>query len=398
MRSAWRWLFALVVIAAAGGGTFWMLDRPAQSAAPATVPVQIGRVEHTVLATGVLQANALVSVGAEVSGRIQKLHVALGDSVEPGQLIAEIDSLDQENALKRAEAALAQVEAQVKMQQATLDQASQAQARAEQLKGRQLISDVDYENAGLAVRTASAQLDSLIAQRDQAELSVESARLDLERTRIASPIGGTVVAVLVGEGQAVNAAQSSPTIVKVADLDRMVVKAEISEADVPRVSPGQKVYFTILGEPSRRIAATLRAIEPAPSSITEEAEPATGSAIYYNGLFEVDNPDHKLRIAMTAQVTIVLAEADDVLVIPATALGQRGEGGYTVRVYRPATGEITPRRIEVGLNNNVVAEVVDGLEEGELVVTSADAAARAGGQAQQGRRGFPGGGRGLFGG
>ena len=395
MRSGWRWLFGLVVVAGAGAGAFWMLDRPAQSAAPATAPVQLGRVEQTVLATGVLQANALVSVGAEVSGRIQRLHVALGDSVEPGQLIAEIDSLDQENALKRAEAALAQVEAQVKMQQATLDQATQAQTRAEQLKGRRLISDVDYENAGLAVRTASAQLDSLAAQRDQAELTVESARLDLERTRVASPIGGTVVAVLVGEGQAVNAAQSSPTIVKVADLDRMVVKAEISEADVPRVSPGQRVYFTILGEPSRRIAATLKAVEPAPSSITEDTEPATGSAIYYNGLFEVENPDHKLRIAMTAQVTIVLAEANDVLVIPATALGGRGEDGYTVRVYRPGTGEIEPRRVRVGLNNNVVAEVVDGLAEGELVVTGV-AAARGGGE-QGGRGGgFPGG-RGLFG-
>ena len=397
----WRWLFILTLVLVAGAGGWWAFDRPVQSAAPATVPVQRGHVEETVLATGVLQANALVSVGAQVSGRIQKLHVALGDPVAPGDLVAEIDSLDQENALKSAEAALAQVAAQIKMQEATRDQALQAQVRAEQLKGRQLISDAEYETAGLAVRTAEAQLDSLVAQRDQAELRVESAKLDLERTRISSPIGGTVVAVMVDEGQTVNAASATPTIVRVADLDTMVVKAEISEADVPRVQPGQKVYFTILGEPGRRIAATLRAVEPAPSSITTETAPTTGSAIYYNGLFEVDNPGHRLRISMTAQVTVVLADAEDVLVVPAAALGQRAQDGtYSVGVYDPASTEVTARRIEVGLNNNVVAEVTGGIEEGELVVTSGMGPRMPGGGQQGGpsRGGLLGGGRAMFGG
>ena len=126
---------------------------------------------------------------------------------------------------------------------------------------------------------------------------------------------GTVVSLEVEVGQTVNASSSSPTIVKLANLDNMVVKAEISEADVPRVVPGQKVYFTILGDPNTRIDATLRAVEPAPDSISSDstASSSSSTAIYYNGLFDVANPDHKLRISMTAQVTIVLDQADNVL-------------------------------------------------------------------------------------
>ena len=118
----------------------------------------------------------------------------------------------------------------------------------------------------------------------------------------------------------------------------MVVKAEISEADVPRVEPGQKVYFTILGDPDTRIEATLRAVEPAPESIADDTRQSSSSstAIYYNGLFDVENPGHRLRISMTAQVTIVLQSADDVLTVPASVLSRKDrEGNYTVQVWDP---------------------------------------------------------------
>src|SRR5690606_12994451 len=213
---------------------------------------------------------------------------------------------------------------------------------------------------------ARAQIDQLDAQLAQAELTVESAELDLRRTQILAPADGTVVALLVEEGQTLNANSATPTIAKIANLDTMVIKAEISEADVVKVKPGQKVYFTILGEPDQRIEATLREVEPAPTSIAEETS-SSGSAVYYNGLFEVPNPDHRLRISMTASVTIVLDEARDVLTLPSSLVSRRGpDGEVMVVIYDPATEQTRPARVEVGLNNNISAEIVSGLEEGDL--------------------------------
>jgi len=374
------WIGGVVALTIATGGGWYIWGRPAPAAAPTTTAVMRGNVEETVLATGVLEASQLVSVGARTSGRIEKLHVALGQDVAVGDLIAEIDSLDQENAVKSAEAAQSNFAAQLEQQKAALTGAQHDLERADGLKEKDFISDADYEAKALALRTAEVKVDALEAQLQQADLAVQSARLNLERTQITAPVAGTVVALLVDEGQTVNAVQTTPTIVKIADLDQMVVKAEISEADVPRVAAGQEVSFTIIGEPDNPIAATLRTIEPAPESIRSDATETTG-AIYYNGLFDVENPDHKLRISMTAQVTIVLAKASGVLIAPSSALKSRNaDGDYAVDVYDPASGTIRTQMVRVGLDNNVVAEVTEGLTEGELVVTVGTAAnATAGG-------------------
>jgi len=380
-----RWLVLVAAILLLGAGTagYFVMGAPAKDEVPRTVPVTRGNVEETVLATGTIEASSLVSVGAEVSGRIKTLNVALGDDVKAGDVIAEIDSLNQENAVKAAEASLANVEAQKSIQQASLKQARVALERAEKLNPQKLISDADYQAAQLGVQTAEGQLQAIDAQIQQAEIDVDTAKLNLDRTRIVAPSDGTIVAVAVEVGQSVNANNASPTIVKIANLDRMVVKAEISEADVPRVEPGQKVYFTILGDPDTRISATLRAVEPAPDSIASDdtSSSSSSTAVYYNGLFDVDNPDHKLRISMTAQVTIVLKSADDVLTVPASVLGRKGrDGSYTVQVWDQHKQAPEPKKVTIGLNNNVTAEVLDGLSEGDLVVnaTAAAPAARTG--------------------
>ena len=397
MKRLAKWLVVLVVLGGAAGAAWWyFLARPQAVTVPTTVAVGRGDIEQTVLASGALEANSLVSVGAEVSGRIDAVHVRLGQSVKKGDLIAEIDSLNQENAVKTAQAALAGLEAQKRSQQATLVKTKAALERNTQLNANSLVSQTDLETAQAAVDSAAAAIDQLDAQMAQAELGVESAQLNLARTRIVAPNDGTVVALLVEPGQTVNASSNIPTIVKIADLDTMVIKAEISEADVVRVVPGQKVYFTILGEPDVRIDAELREVEPAPTSINSDTD-STDTAIYYNGLFEVPNPDHKLRISMTAQVTIVLDEVKDALTLSSALVERKDpQGNSVVRVYDPATQAIALRRVEVGLNNNVQAEIKSGLNEGDLVVTGGAApAGRDGGAAGGGRFG---GGGGLLGG
>lgn len=375
-----RWLkwIVLLVLLGAGGAGWLVFSAPAKDEVPRTTPVARGNVEETVLASGVIQASSLVSVGAEVSGRIKTLNVALGDDVKAGDVIAEIDSLNQENAVKAAQASLANTQAQKTIQAANLAQAKTALERAEKLNPQKLISDADLQAAQLAVQTAEGQLQAIDAQIQQAEINVEAAQLNLDRTKIVAPSDGTVVAVSVEVGQSVNANNTSPTIVKLANLDKMVVKAEISEADVPRVEPGQQVYFTILGDPDTRIDATLRAVEPAPDSIASDdtSSSSSSTAVYYNGLFDVDNPGHKLRISMTAQVTIVLQSADDVLTVPASVLTRKGpDGSYMLPVWDQQKEAIEPTKVTIGLNNNVTAEVLSGLQEGDLVVNTTAAAA-----------------------
>jgi macrolide-specific efflux system membrane fusion protein len=402
------WAIVLLLIVAAVGWYVWQAYlAPKPPVVPQTVAVARGDIQQTVLANGILQANSLVSVGAQVSGRIEKLDVEVGDVVKQGQLIAEIDPSDQQNAVKTAEAQLAIAQAQLASQQATVKQNQAALDRMNALVAKGVETTADQETAQAAVDVAKAQVDVLNAQIQQAKLSVDTANLNLSRTRITAPSAGTVVAVLVDQGQTVNATQTSPTIVKLADVSTMEIKAQISEADVPRVKPGQDVYFTILGDPDNKIAAKLLSIDPAPDEIATDSDtttPSTSNAIYYNGLFQVPNPDGKLRIDMTAQVTIVLAEDKNALVVPSSALTKTPRGSYLVGIYDPATGKTTPQRVTVGINNNVTAEITDGVAEGDLVTANGVPSGEFGGHHGQGAgqpgaqgKGQQGGFRGRFG-
>ncbi|PTW46169.1 efflux RND transporter periplasmic adaptor subunit [Rhodovulum kholense] len=371
-------LLILLVAAALGAGAWAVSLRDTATGTPATAAATRGTVERTVLATGTVEASQLVSVGARVSGQIETLAVALGQEVKAGDLIAQIDSLDQQNDVLQAEADLANIMAQIAAKTASLTKDELTLNRQVKLAAQNYVSDGDVEAAQADVDVDRADLEALEAQRKRAEVTVSTAKIALERTRITAPITGTVVAIVVEEGQTVNAVNDAPTIVKLANLDRMVVKAEISEADVVHVRPGQDVRFTILGEPDTPFTATVRDVEPAPSEIEESDTISTDEAIYYNGLLEVDNPDRKLRIGMTTQVSIVLDRAQNVLTVPASAI-RTGPGGAEVQRYDPATGTVRAQPVEVGLNDKVTAEIVSGLSEGDRVVTgSAEATAAQG--------------------
>lgn len=382
------WIPALVVAAGLGVGAYiWQGAGGEAAIPPTTYAVKRGDVTVNVLASGQIESASLVSVGARVSGEVEELAVTLGQTVAQGDLIARIDSRDQENAVARAKATLAGIEAQIAAQEATLVQAQQVYDRSERLSRGGSLTVETFEQATADLAIAQATLDQLRSSRDDAEIAVSDAGVELERTRITAPIAGTVVAVVTKEGQTVNANQSTPTIVKLADLQNMVVNAEISEADVVRVAEGQDVRFTILGAPDRQFEATVRQIEPAPAGIEESDTIATDTAIYYNGLFAVENPDGVLRIGMTAEVQIALAGAQDVLTLPAAALGMRGEdGSYTVQVQVGAA--FVPRQVQVGLNDNVTAEITGGVEEGDRILASGAAAGLANAaQTRGGRRG-----------
>ena len=362
----------------------------------ATALVTRGDVEDTVLATGALQPVQLVSVGAQVSGRVISLSVGLGDHVTKGQVIATIDPVPATNQMKTAQAALAQMIAQRAGQAANLAQDQIALKRQAVTLAAQASSQADYDAAVATEKAAKASLDALDAQIAQARVSVDTARVNLSYTNVVAPIDGDVLAVVTKQGQTVNAVQAAPTIVILGDMSIMTAKAQISEADVIKVKPGQPAYFTILGDSKRRFYGKLRSVAPAPNSIVSEVinntastTSSTAQAIYYDGLVDVPNPDKVLKADMTAQVTVVVAGVQDVVTVPSAALdpppqqlalrpGMKPQRAPPV-IIRPApdqhlvlvvdaAGKPQPRMVRIGLDNKINAQVLSGLQPGEKVV------------------------------
>ncbi len=341
-----------------------------------TTPVARGDIEVTVLAQGTIKPRNLVAVGAQASGRITSIAVELGQTVRTGDLIAEIDSVNQRNALRTAQSDLAVARAQRLERESTLDLAERTLERLEKLQRSNLSLQAEYDGAVSDVAVSKAQIQALDAQIAQAQVAIETAQANLDYTRITAPSDGTVLAITAQQGQTVNAAQSAPTIVVLGDLTRMEVFAEISEADIGQVEPGQQVWFTTLGAPGRRYEAVLEAVAPAPESIVNDpsiggtaGSSAAAEAIYYNGRFTVPNPDGTLRTYMTAEVHIVMGTARDVLTVPSMALGSPdGDGRYRLQV-QGSDGTLSDRVVSVGLNDKVMAEITDGLAEGEKIVT-----------------------------
>ena len=382
-----RWIvFGLPVLVAALAIAWW--TRPASPAAKyITAPVKVGELEQRVLAIGRVQPKTLVSVGAQVSGLVKRLHVSLGQQVKAGQLIAEVDAEPQQTALRTAEAAVAALKAQLAARRASLAQAESTYRRQEALMALDATARAELEAAGAALDSARAEVGALGAQIEQARTQVDTARINLGYTRIVAPMDGVVVAVVTKQGQTLNSFQTTPTIVMLAQMDVMTVRAEIAEADVGKVKPGMPVWFTTLGDTQTRHESKIAQVEPAPESITQDAGSAltaaaggqgANRAVYYNAVFDVPNPDGRLRPSMTAQVTVLTARESKALLVPTAALGAVDAACKTQVRVLDAKGDVAQRDVHIGLRTNTSAAVLSGLSEGEKVVvgeTGSDPAA-----------------------
>ncbi|OEF25774.1 efflux RND transporter periplasmic adaptor subunit [Vibrio rumoiensis] len=375
MKIKKRWILVTALLLIGGGATYYYAQ-PESKPVYATEPVVKGDIENAVLANGMLQAAKFVNVGAQVSGQIQDLAVSLGDEVKQGDLIAQIDSLTQQNSLKESQASLDSLNAQYRAKQAQIKQAQYEFTRQKGMLAAKASSRADYENAEATLAVYQAERDQLKAEIEKAKINVDSAKVDLGYTKISAPIDGTVVYTAVEAGQTVNANQTTPTIIELAQLDTMTVKAQISEADVIHVKAGQAAYFTILGQPNKQYKGTLRAIEPGPTIMDGDDSDlaiSDSDAIYYNALFDVPNPDGILRIGMTAQVSILLNQSKDALLVPAQVLkrmtgkGHKGnKGKFEVPILE--NGKVVYKPVTVGINNKVNVEITSGLTEGDQVV------------------------------
>ncbi|KGQ47810.1 ABC transporter substrate-binding protein [Gallibacterium anatis 10672-6] len=334
-------------------------------------------IQQTVVATGTVRSSNRVEVGARVSGKVEKILVKLGQKVKKGELIAELDSITQENTLNSAQAQLAAYKAQLVAAQTAYRVANSNFQRIAKLYKRKASSLDDYENAQNNLDSAKANVEQIQAQIKQSEIEVNTAATNLNYTKITSPIDGTVISIPVSVGQTVNANQTTPTIIQVADLDTMLIKPEISEGDITKIKPGMKVQFTTLAEPDEIYQAKIASVDPALTTLTDNEYSESVSdtnAIYYYANVLVPNPEHKLQIGMTTQNTIITAQKQHVLVVPTLAI-QKRNGQNSVQILDG--DKVVEKVIQIGLHDDINTEILSGLNEGDNVILSQSSANEA---------------------
>jgi len=352
----------LVLLLVAGGGAFAYRHVAAERTVSfKTAPVTTGDIEKSVTALGALQPKDYVDVGAQVSGQLKKVHVEIGDRVKQGDLLAEIDPTVLETRTRTDSANLANLRAQYDEQEANLVLARQQLARNQNLFKAKIVSQDTLQTSEAQLAAGQAKADALKAQIDGAQATLDGDTANLGYTKIYAPMTGTVVSQTALEGQTLNANQTAPVILRIADLDTMTVWAQVAEADVVKITPNMKAYFTTLGLPQRRWEGTVQQIQPTPVTVND--------VVLYNVLIDVKNADQVLMTSMTAQVFFVLGEAKNVPLVPVAALGQPSAGSTDEYQVRVLTAEGPRRRaVKIGLADRTSAQVVSGLAAGDQVI------------------------------
>ena len=333
-----------------------------------------GDLTKQVTANGEVAAVQLVSVGAQVSGQIKKLYVKLGQEVSKGDPIAEIDSVPQMNLLNIDKAKLDSYKAQLVAKKISLKTAQSQFNRIKTLRGKDAASKEAYEAAEDALALAKAEVTQLESQIIQTQIAVDTDTTNLGYTHIVSPLNGTVVSVPVDEGQTVNANQTTPTIVQVADLTLMEIKIEISEGDIGLVKPGIPISYTILSEPDKTYTATLTSIDPGLTTLTNDtykssSSSSSSSAVYFYGKSQIDNTDGPLRIGMTVQVVMDVATSENTLLAPIIGVKRDGKEKFALVLDKKKKKSRPIRKpVTTGISDGVHIEILSGLEEGDEVV------------------------------
>src|SRR5213595_2926763 len=351
-----------------------------------TANVTRGPITQAVTATGTLNPVLNVQVGSQVSGNISKLFADFNSQVKAGQVVAQIDPA-------LFQATVTQAEGDVASSQAALELARLNAKRTQDLFTRKTSSQADLDQAMASLHQAEANVK--IKQG-----ALDKAKADLEHCTITSPIDGVVISRSVDVGQTVAASLQAPIIFAIAnDLTKMQIDANVAEADVGVVKIDQNVDFTVDAFPMETFHGKVVQVRNAPITVQ--------NVVTYDTVIGVSNPDLKLKPGLTANVSIIIAHKDDVLQIKNAALRYRppdatpvetrktvasragrpgpGRGGAgqqgaqrTVYVLPSGANRPEPRQIKTGISDGIVTEVVEGLKEGDRVVTAELASTAAG--------------------
>lgn len=341
-----------------------------------------GDLAKSIDSNGEIYANELIDVGAQVSGQIKKLYVKLGDKVKAGDMIAEIDSATQQNNVDTKKAQLGIYEAKLNSAKVALEIAESKFKREKELFSKNATSKEEFENAKNSLAVTKANIKEIEAQITQTKISLNTAQIDLGYTKIVAPKEGTIVSVQVEEGQTVNSNQTTPTIVNIADLTKLKLKMEIAEGDITKIKVGSRVEYSILSEPNKKFQTQISSIDPGLTTLsngkysqtsTSANSSSSSLAIYYYANAVIDNKDEILRIGMTTQNIITLANVKDAIIIPSIAIKKEGGKNY-VSVLK-GDNSVEKREVVVGLTDNLKSQIISGISEGEKVITSRSSAA-----------------------
>jgi HlyD family secretion protein len=390
----WKWVIILVIAGAVIAAGVWYF-KPGKSDAPQyqATAVERGELTQLVTATGTLNPVVNVTVGSQVSGIISKLNVDYNSMVKSNQVIAEIDPSTYQAAVAQGQADLANARANLELQQAEAE-------RSAELFTNKLVSSSDYD-------TAIANLHEAEATVQIKQASLDNSTANLGYCKIRSPVDGIVILRAIDLGQTVASSFNTPTLFQIAnDLTKMQIDANVAEADVGGVVEAQNVDFTVDAYPTRTFHGMVVQVRNSPTTVN--------NVVTYDCVIGVTNADYKLKPGMTANVSIVVAQRDDALTIPNSALrfhppntgmmatnaavpqvaqvttngnpsgadGWQGHhGGGRARGERPVihtvyllSGEgkdakLRPVQIRTGISDGISTEVLSGLNEGDHVVT-----------------------------
>ena len=385
-----KWAISILLLAAvAAGGWWWWAQSSAKDKTATYETVEVGRgpITATVSATGTLNPTITVLVGSQVSGRIQTLKADYNTVVKSNQVVAIIEQQPYLIRVQQSQAAVAKARATTTLTKVTLD-------RQKQLINGNLVSRADLDEA-------QAKYEQAVADESSAQASLDSAKVDLDHTTIYSPVDGMVLSRAVDVGQTVAASLQAPTLFTIAaDLRLMQIDSNVDEADVGQVAVGHPVNFTVDAYPDLTFQGRVAQVRNAPIMVQ--------NVVTYDTVISVDNSELKLKPGMTANVTILVDTHQSALRVPNKALrfklpeenGKKrkseqrwtwsdlrgGDGKKKSAVQKPPGQQVYVLRddkpvavaIRTGLNDGQFTEILEGLKEGENVITSMVAPKSAG--------------------
>jgi HlyD family secretion protein len=359
-------LIAVAVVAALAGTAYYVFN-----ANPATTYVTAeavrGPLVVRVSATGTLQPEDQVDVGAEISGRLDRVAVDFNDRVTKGQVLAVINTDQIRAQLAQARAALGSAKAAVITSEATVKETRDRRDRAEGLYARMIVSAQDFQTAEADYERAVAAVAKARADVENANAQVQLHQTSLDKAAVRSPIDGIVLDRKVQQGQTVASQFQTPVLFTLAsDLSRLKLEVDIDEADIGQVREGQTATFSVDAFPQRRFDARLTSLRNAPKT--------TNGVVTYLGVLEVDNSAGLLRPGLTATADILVAEADDALLVPNGALRFTPLGGdasapplvpsnngeLVGRVWVMENGTPVPRDLRIGRSDGRNTQVLSG--------------------------------------
>lgn len=342
-----------------------------------TEEVAPANIQNSITATGSVEPVDTVAVGTQVSGIIDKIYVDFNSTVKKGQVLAVLDTKNLTSTLNSAKANLQSAQANMQSANAALGYQRANYNRYKALYQKGLISANDFESARLSYRQAEEQVAMMKESVVAAQESVRTAQTNLGYATIVSPIDGTIINKYVAEGQTVAASFSTPELFGVArDLKKMQVLADVDEADIGDVRPGESVTFTVDAYPDDTFQGTVQQVRLGGST--------SNNVVTYKVVISTSNADLKLKPGMTANVTIYTQQKSGVLSVPTKALrftpAKETVGKMKIKdisnaknkVWTIEGNNIVAHQVNIGMSDGTHTQIVSGVKQGQKVITGVD--------------------------